>query len=101
MDGEELIMKILHIFGQEAFHDDVYIVGNKSELIKLSNIILQAIWEEFGSDEFCVNDGEGYSISVRRIEESINDKIAVPYSKDYAKEKRPKAIYPWQEINKP
>lgn len=89
-------MNVLHIYGQEAFHDDVYIVGNKSELIKLRNIIDKAIVEDYEDDEFYVNDGEGYSIAVYKIDESEVDKIAVPYNVDYAKEKRPDAIYPWQ-----
>lgn len=89
-------MNILHIFGQEAFHDDVYIVGNKSELEKLRNIIDKAISDDYDSEDgFYVNDGEGYSIAVHKIDESEVDKIAVPYSADYAKEKRTDAIYPW------
>ena len=89
-------MNVLHIYGQEAFHDEVYIVGNKSELIKLRNIIDKAIVEDYEDDEFYVNDGEGYSIAVYKIYGPKVDKIAVPYYADYAKEKRIEAVYPWQ-----
>lgn len=90
-------MDILHVWSQEAFHDDVYIVGNKPSLIMLRDLIDNAINVGFTSrDDFMVNDGEGYSVGVFNIPESMNDKMAVPYTRDYAKEKSEIAIYPWK-----
>lgn len=58
-------MNILHVYGQEIFHDNVYIVGNKSELERLRNIIDMAIADDYESiDGFYASDGEGYGISI-------------------------------------
>lgn len=58
-------MNVLHIFGQEALHDEVYIVGNKSALERLRNIIDMAIADDYDSvDGFYASDGEGYGISI-------------------------------------
>lgn len=90
-------MEILHVFGQESFHDDVYIVGTISELTRLRNTIDEAILNNFSvGRNFCVNDGEGYSVEVTKITDLEVDKLAVPYTALFAREKSENAVYPWQ-----
>lgn len=89
---------IVHVYGQESFHDDVWIVADREGMERLYSSMGEIINGSGGlqqSFETCVNDGEGYSIHVK-FDNTINmGKYSVPYSADYACEKRKDAIYPW------
>ena len=72
----------LHVFGQEAWHDDCKIVGSRWSLFRLA--IQAAKTAIFGiptREVFFVNDGEGYNLIV---ETTNMDKVPTPYNAEYA-----------------
>ena len=78
-------MDILQIYGQEAWHDEVKIVGTKEALQKLSKALqncLERNWSQF--DTF-VSDGEGYTIKLKMVEEDSAELKEMPYLEEYAK----------------
>ncbi len=96
-------MKLLHIYGQEAFHDEVYIVGNKEALTDLRNAIDMVLAECLSCRTgVSVNDGEGYDVIVVKDDNDWKNeswiKRAVPYTADYARETREDAfcLCPWE-----
>lgn len=88
---------ILHIYGQEAFHDDVYIAGNREGMDLLCNAILRSMNGALSGAEVSVCDGEWYTITVRVYSNEDAEKLAVPYTEDFAKERREAAIWPWKK----
>ena len=67
--------KLLHIFGQGAWHEEVHIVGNREALEALRDTILSCIAsKEARSMEAFVNDGEGYKVRDCRIERGVFDR---------------------------
>ncbi|MBT9132882.1 MAG: hypothetical protein DDT33_01412 [Firmicutes bacterium] len=92
-------IKLVHIYGQEAFHDEAYIVGNTEGLISVLRAIEGALKKGASEALVYANDGEGYQIRV-----ILNDSpwdspswsyLAAPYSREFACEKREDAIWPW------
>ena len=94
---------LLHVYGQRAHHDDVFIVGNRSALKKLKKAIEEVLSKKEGGESIIavsVNDGEGYDLHITmdnsNWEKERWNKRAVPYTADYAVEKKENAIYPWR-----
>jgi hypothetical protein len=93
-------VKLIHIYGQSAWHDDAVILGNREGLIALAKAIQEALETNEAKAEFeaMVSDGEGYSIKIilndSPWESEFWEKAAVPYTADYAKERREDAIWP-------
>ncbi|MFA5790758.1 MAG: hypothetical protein WC976_06875 [Caldisericia bacterium] len=93
---------LLHIYGQSSHHDDAFIVGNRGALEKLKKAIEKALSGDEGTDNIVsvsVNDGEGYDLHITMDNSDWGkgrwSKRAVPYTADYAVEKKEGAIYPW------
>ena len=91
-------MKLLHIYGQEIWHDPVHIVGNREALEDLKKAIEKALDRGRGeTDTFC-NNGEGYTIVVILDDSDWQNgewkKRAVPYTDEVARETREDAIWP-------
>lgn len=91
-------MKLIHIYPQESWHMDAYIVANREGLQALKEAIDEALDRENAEVEAFVSDGEGYEIEI-----ILNDspwgstfwkQVAVPYTADYAKEKREDVVWP-------
>lgn len=61
-------MRILNIYGQEAWHSEARIVGNKEGLLELQDTIFRAIRDgeanSSGGLPFYASDGEGYEVIV-------------------------------------
>jgi hypothetical protein len=72
----------LHIYGQKMWHDDVVILGDRLALETLRDAIDEALATLAGrAEDVMVNDGEGFSVIVNRIDEqSLWDTFATPYS---------------------
>lgn len=90
--------KILHLYGQAAEHDTVYIGGNAAGLSALRDAIDNALMNpEPGGAEVFVNDGEGYTVRVAKMGDEEADKMAVPYTAEYSADPRPwsEAFGPW------
>ena len=87
----------LHLYAQETYHQEAFIVGTRPGLEALKRAIDKALMEGQGDEEVFVSDGEGYSVVVllkEEEEEAFWDKVAVPYTVDYAAPKDPTAIWP-------
>jgi DNA-binding winged helix-turn-helix (wHTH) protein len=73
---------ILHIYGQEAWHDDAKIFGTEEALKQLVKTIKDVLKKKEGHQfETFVTDGEGYNVYVKLINsEKEFDKEELPYS---------------------
>ncbi|MGE5593063.1 MAG: hypothetical protein ACM3X3_05220 [Betaproteobacteria bacterium] len=88
----------LHVYGQEQWHDDVQIIGNKRALQALRdavNAVLQEHKEEASMDTVFTGDGEGYRVTVIRLDDERTwPTLAVPYTDEFARETREGAVWP-------
>lgn len=76
----------LHIYGQPQWHDEVFIVGTTDALKSLRSAIDNALKDGGGSSPSFVNDGEGFYTAVVCLDDQEKfDKLAVPYTEDFAK----------------
>ena len=93
---------LLHIYGQEAWHGDAFIVGDTTALTALRDAIDKALLDKsvYGGVEFTqsfTNDGEGYTTAVVKLDKSEDfDRMAVPYTAEEAAERRDVGIWPWE-----
>ncbi len=87
---------VLHVYGQYAWHDVVEIVGTSVALRLLAKVVNRAVSQQSAeTDEVFVNDGEGFTIRVVRLDDSPTVvRLAVPYTAEYAQEKNADAISP-------
>lgn len=90
--------RLLHIYGQGAWHDNIEIVGNTEALAALADVIKLALMDRNSEMEAFVADGEGYHVKV-----TLHDKgwtewqaVPVPYTDEVAKERRD-----WEELTGP
>lgn len=91
----------LHIYAQQQWHDEAYIVGERDRLESLRDAITVAL--ETGQCKvlaFC-NDGEGYDLHVICLREEQADRLAVPYTSECAHDFRESAVWPWDASLKP
>lgn len=99
-------IKLLHVYGQDAWHDEVYIIGNRAGLESLLNTIIRAIETGVDSTPSCdesdpvfVSDGEGFTTVVFCDESDWQGEfwrnLAMPYNNDYAQGSWEK-IKPWE-----
>ena len=72
----------LHIYGQKIWHDDVVILGDRLALETLRDAIDEAITTLAGrAEDVMVNDGEGFTVIINRIDEpELFLTVATPYS---------------------
>ncbi|MCR4293612.1 MAG: hypothetical protein NUV76_12135 [Candidatus Kuenenia sp.] len=79
---------VVHIYGQHSHHMEVFILGNKQGLISLRNAINEAVYsgkKEAEVEVYC-NDGEGYDVYIKMVNDKNIDKLPVPYTADYAQD---------------
>lgn len=82
----------LHLYPQDQWHGDAYIVANTKGLEVLRSAIDHAIKTGRGEAEAFVSDGEGYDALVVKVDDL---KLAVPYDSKDASEKTEGAVWPW------
>lgn len=88
--------KVLHIFPQGSWHDEVMIAGNREGLLALKNAVEKALNNErFGESHAFVNDGEGFTILVAQLHPSEMDAFKVPYTDEHAKALKGQGTDPW------
>ena len=83
-------MDILHIYGQEIWHADAFIIGDVKSLTKLRDSLNRAI-ENANADatDHFANDGEGYNLyTICVTDEKILDKLDVQYTDPIAQGNR-------------
>lgn len=88
----------LHIYGQTAWHDDAFIVGTPAALRALAAMITaMADYDGVVAEGvYFVNDGEGFSLRVACVNEFTAQRLAVPYTGEFAIETRTHALWPRQ-----
>ena len=94
-------MKVIHLWAGASFHEDGYIVGNKEGLESLRRAIDYALVNSdcdvsTSNTEVSASDGEGYDLHIILTKDT--DKIALPYTEDFAEEQRDDAVYPWHMV---
>jgi hypothetical protein len=69
----------LHIYGQGAWHDDAYIIGDREAIIHIMSLCDKALTDgkAVSPEDFFVNDGEGYFIKVAVTDKMID--MVTPY----------------------
>lgn len=78
----------LHIYGQEAWHDTVQIVGTSDALRSLRDTLSQIV-DGHATDSvatFFTNDGEGYAVTIRLETATALEGSCVPYTAEYARD---------------
>jgi len=95
---------VLHIHPPEAWHGDAFLVANRDGLTILKRVIEQALSEGKAHDVMCAADREGYDLWIQVIDSPLEgedwERAALPYTDEYAREKRADAIWPWQRKQK-
>jgi hypothetical protein len=87
-------MDTLHIYGQDAWHDTAYIVGDRQSLAALRDCLAEALYSgEATKFNSFTNDGEGYSIEVIPLDEPQMETMRLPYHGDIAIDNNPKRIW--------
>ncbi|MCM3442684.1 hypothetical protein AB3Z07_02765 [Metabacillus halosaccharovorans] len=74
---------VLHIYAQDAWHQEAYIVGNKEGLLELRNAIDEALKSKEAVANVFPTDGEGYDAYVLLVDENEEDKfhsLKLPYT---------------------
>lgn len=89
-------MEILHIHGQQIWHDYAFIVGTPKALQDLRDAIDVALNNNVAKCDAFVCDGEGYSIIVQCMPEEKCAELGVPYIDEVASEKDTEATFPWK-----
>ena len=87
----------LHIYGQDCWHSEAFILGDTEGLKALRDAIDKALATGQGFASAFVNDGEGFFTAIAQVDKDTLDKLAVPYTdKDIgAREHREEALWPW------
>jgi len=86
----------LHLYGQQQWHGEAFIVANMQALLLLRKAIDDAILNGHGYVPAFVGDGEGYNTLIARVDDAKDfDKLAVPYNDEIAQEKQEDAVWPW------
>jgi len=93
-------MKLLHIYAQEIWHGEAYIVGNRDGLLALKEAIEQALVDSKSQVDEYASDGEGYKVRVIMNDtgwlEPFWDTLALPYSEKMTREGTRSAVWPWE-----
>lgn len=85
----------LHVYGPRLYHDDAFLVGSRAALEQAKAAIEEALESGGATRILFANDGEGFHFGVICVDdENSLDSLAVPYTQDFAQEKRDEALHP-------
>jgi hypothetical protein len=70
----------LHIYAQCFEHDEAYIVGTREDMQQLRDALDRALASNASSEQFFTSDGEGYSLHIQVVPESIETTLCLPYA---------------------
>jgi hypothetical protein len=71
---------VVHVYAQEQWHDEAFIVGDARALAQLRDAIETALASGRGSALVMAADGEGYRLHVVRHETARMDRMVLPYA---------------------
>ena len=84
------IPMLLHIYGQDACHAPVRIIGTVGGLVALARALAHALMDGEATTGGCVAaDGEGYAVSITCCTADEMDTEALPYPAAYAQYEPP------------
>ena len=97
-------IKLVHIYGQKIWHDDVLIIANHEGLLALQKAVSEALEKGKGVAEVFVADGEGYDVKILLNEADWPsdswDILVLPYTADFVREIAPPhgnvVVQPWE-----
>lgn len=79
----------LHIYGQQSWHQDAFIVGNRAALEQLYKGIGEALQHGEKREVFFPVDGEGYNLYISCVEDDFDfEQLDAPYHDPEIFEKR-------------
>jgi hypothetical protein len=85
----------LHIYGQQAHHDELYIVGDHAGLIYLRDALVRALRDGVGTGVVMTADGEGYELIVVRCDRPAGwERLRLPYTADWLVERERDKVHP-------
>ncbi|MGE7907237.1 hypothetical protein ACQKNS_22840 [Peribacillus sp. NPDC094092] len=77
---EDEPMPMCHIFGQRMWHDNAYLIANRTALIELREAIDTALKFEETRLGLSPSDGEGYDLFIKCVEEDFKwEALEMPY----------------------
>jgi hypothetical protein len=85
----------LHVYGQPAQHDEVYLVGDHAGLIHLRDALVLALRDGVGTGVAMSADGEGYDLIVIRCDsQAYWEHLRLPYTADWLIERERDKAHP-------
>ncbi|MBT2617361.1 MULTISPECIES: hypothetical protein [unclassified Bacillus (in: firmicutes)] len=77
---EDEPMPMCHIFGQQMWHDNAYLIANRTALIELRKAIDTALKFEETRLGLSPSDGEGYDLFIKCVEDNFKwEALEMPY----------------------
>lgn len=71
---------VCHLFGQQMWHSNAYLIANRTALIELREAIEVAIKHEESRLGLTPSDGEGYDLFIKCVEDNFEWKeLEMPY----------------------
>lgn len=89
-------LALMHIFAQEQWHDEAYIIANRDALLNLRKAIDDALEKGHGFAPAFVGDGEGFNTIIVQQDSPVFDNLAVPYTDEIAGQQVEGTILPWK-----
>jgi hypothetical protein len=85
----------LHVYGQQAHHDELYVVGDHAGLIHLRDALVRALRDGVGTGVAMPVDGEGYDLIVIRCDSQADwERLRLPYTADWLVERERSKPHP-------
>lgn len=84
--SDMLDMSYLHLYAQSQWHDDAYLVGNRPALTALRDALTRLLDGSASTETLLVyaNDGEGYDLLARLVDQPVFDALTAPYTDSIA-----------------
>lgn len=77
---EDETIPLCHIFGQQMWHSNVYLIANRTALLELKEAIDVALKHEETRLGLMPSDGEGYDLFIKCVEDDFKwDELEMPY----------------------
>ena len=90
---------LVHIYSQEQWHDESYIVGNRLGLQAIRDTLNEAIDKGKSEALLYTSDGEGYYVRIISDDSGWQgefwDNLEMPYTQGIAAEPRDNDVSPW------
>jgi hypothetical protein len=91
----------LHVYGQPAHHDELYLVGDHAGLIHLRDALVRALRDGVGTGVAMSADGEGYDLIVIRCDRQADwERLRLPYTADWLGEHERSKAHPVELLPK-